>query len=120
MLYRLRSEQGTADFGLGTLVAADGSVRRLTQSDWRWDPLATWKSPETGAAYPVRWRLRVPAADLDLEIAARLEAQENVSERSAMRYWEGAVTAAPVGDGGPRGFGYVELTGYGEGNRPPL
>jgi predicted secreted hydrolase len=38
---------------------------------------------------------------------------------SAPHYWEGAVRV--IGSGGAlAGEGFVELTGYGEGNRPPI
>ena len=36
-----------------------------------------------------------------------------------MTYWEGAVTVHGP-DGLRAGEGYVELTGYGENNRPPI
>ncbi|MFO7655016.1 MAG: lipocalin family protein [Candidatus Krumholzibacteriia bacterium] len=125
MLYRLRDAGGAADYGLGTLVEADGTVRRLSLDEWSWTPLGTWRSPETGAVYPVRWRLQVPSAGLDLELAARVDAQENVSRRAGIFYWEGAVAAAamrgsPGGEAATVGLGYVELTGYGPGSRPPL
>jgi predicted secreted hydrolase len=38
---------------------------------------------------------------------------------SAPYYWEGADRVATP-DGRPAGEGFVELTGYGAGNRPPL
>jgi predicted secreted hydrolase len=118
MVYRLRGKDGGADFALGTLVAADGTVRPLRADAWTWEAGRTWTSPATGAAYPVAWRLRVPEADLDLELAAIREQRENVSERTAVHYWEGAVTARAAGR--VVGRGYVELTGYGEDSRPPL
>jgi predicted secreted hydrolase len=78
-------------------------------------PRRWWTSEATGARYPVAWRLRLPAAGIDLELDALVEAQENVGRRSGISYWEGAVRTA---DGGGRG--YVELTGYGRDGRPPL
>ncbi|MBM4131943.1 lipocalin family protein, partial [bacterium] len=43
---------------------------------------------------------------------------------TGVHYWEGAVRAvAPPGSpgaGSPLGRGFVELTGYGEGSRPPV
>jgi len=121
MLYRLRGKDGKPDFALGTLVQADGTVRTLHLGDWTWEPGTTWVSPETGAAYPVRWRLKVPSADLELDLDALMPNQENVSARSGVHYWEGAVRARAFGDQGPvLGRGYVELTGYGDGSRPPV
>jgi predicted secreted hydrolase len=131
MLYRLRKADGGIDYGLGTLVTAEGDVLRLGLDDWTWTPGQIWRSPRTGAEYPVRWRLTVPAAGIDVTLKARVDAQENISSHSGVRYWEGAVIALPfaeeAGDGRaapverrPRGYGYVELTGYGKGNRPPI
>lgn len=46
--------------------------------------------------------------------------QENQSRAGVgMTYWEGAVTLYGA-DGERAGEGYVELTGYGEDNRPPI
>ena len=113
MVYLLRRRDGTIDpFSAGTLVAADGSVRRLDAADVRIETLAYWTSPRSGVRYPARWRLSVPSAELRLEIEPRLADQEL---RVGTRYWEGAV--AVVGSSGGRaigGQGYVELVGYGE------
>lgn len=119
MLYRLRGPVGETDFALGTFVAPDGTSVTLAADAWTWAPGRTWTSPRTGADYPVAWRLRVPAAGLDLVLEAVMDAQENVSGRSGVHYWEGAVRArTPAGAAAGRGF--VELTGYGEGSRPPV
>ncbi len=66
----------------------------------------------------------MPSAQLDVELRAVLDDQENVSTRTGVRYWEGGVRAlvAPGASGAGRvvGRGFVELTGYGEGSRPPV
>jgi len=121
MLYHLRDAEGDVDFGRGTLVETDGRVRHLAPDQWQLQSLATWRSAETQAEYPVAWRLELPAAGLQLRIEALLPAQENVSRRAAgLHYWEGAVQIWSAGSGEPSGLGYVEMTGYGEGNRPPI
>ena len=108
MVYLLRRRDGTIDpFSAGTLVAADGTARRLDAADVRVETLAHWTSPRSGVRYPARWRLSVPSAALRLEIEPRLADQEL---RVGTRYWEGAVTVA----GSSAGQGYVELVGYGE------
>jgi predicted secreted hydrolase len=111
MLYRLRREDGSADpWSKGSLVEADGRARTLAVSEFVLAPLATWTSPATGAAYPVRWRIAVPSEGLELEVAPRLEAQEM---QVAVRYWEGAVTVRGAGPSGPvAGHGFLEMTGY--------
>jgi predicted secreted hydrolase len=108
MVYLLRRRDGTVDpFSAGTLVAADGIVRRLEAADVRVERLAHWASPHSGVRYPARWRLSVPSAELQLELEPRLPDQEL---RVGTRYWEGAVGVA----GSSGGRGYVELVGYGE------
>jgi predicted secreted hydrolase len=80
-----------------------------------------WTSPATGARYPVRWRLEIPEENLDLLVAAVIPRQENVSSRTGIHYWEGSVTVHPWDEPGRLlGRGFVELTGYGEGSRPPV
>jgi predicted secreted hydrolase len=115
MVFVLRDQQQRPDVARATVVGSAGSVRWLEAPldvlearDW-------WTSPETGARYPVAWRLRLPAAGVDLELEALVRDQENVGRRSGVSYWEGAVRAA-----GGVGRGYVEMTGYGPDGRPPL
>jgi predicted secreted hydrolase len=111
MFYRLRRRDGTAAaVSGGTLVGADGSTGRLARDDVAITALGTWRSPRTGAVYPSGWRLRVPRADLDLELRPSLPDQE---VDLSVRYWEGAVQVFGRGAGRPlTGEGYVELTGY--------
>jgi len=119
MFYRLRGEGGvTGPFSAGTLVLPDGSVRRLSPDDVRIEPLGYWKSPESGALYPSRWRMLLPSEGLTLEVVPRIADQEL---RTSIRYWEGAVGVRGASRGEPvEGDGYVELTGYAEtGGRNP-
>jgi predicted secreted hydrolase len=113
MVYLLRRRDGTLDpFSAGTLVAADGTARRLEAADVRVETLAHWTSPHSGVGYPARWRLSVPSAELRLEIEPRQADQEL---RVGTRYWEGAVAVTGSDAGrGVAGQGYVELVGYGE------
>jgi len=113
MFYRLRRGNGTTDpFSAGTLVLADGSVRPLSPDDVRIETLGSWRSPKSGARYPSRWRVLLPSEGLELEVVPRSADQEL---RTAVRYWEGAVSVRGTSGGEPvEGEGYVELTGYGE------
>jgi len=127
MLYRLRDRSGGVDFALGTLIAADGTVTYLTADDFTARPQRIWRRPGTGAPYPVGWELALPAADLRLTESALLDDQGNVSQHSGVYYWEGAAAVSGQ-QGGPAGRPatsvggkcYIELTGYGEGSRPPI
>lgn len=120
MLYALRRADGTRDFARGTLVERDGTARYLDGSDWTSRPTGTWTSAATGAEYPSGWRIELPGAGLVLDVRPDVVDQENNALLTGrLFYWEGAVTlTAP--DGTAAGQGYVELTGYGEDNRPPI
>ncbi len=119
VLYLLRRADGSVDWSSGALIGPGGAVRALAPGDWTLRALRRWRSPETGADYPVAWRLEVPSADLDLTLSPDLEGAENRSALvHGLYYWEGPVTLSTAGR--RIGEGYVELTGYGAGGRLPL
>jgi predicted secreted hydrolase len=117
MLYRLRLAGGGTDpASAGSLVEADGTARVLGRDDAAVEVLERWESP-AGGAYPSRWRVRVPAAGLELTVRPLVAGQEH---RGAFRYWEGAVAVRGTARGRPvTGSGYVELTGYADAPRAP-
>lgn len=107
MLFQLRRRAGSIEpVSSGTVVAVSGVSRTLTLEQMQLSVLDTWVSPATGAEYPIGWRVQVPDEGLDLQVEALLPDQENSLE---IVYWEGAVGVS----GSHRGFGYLELTGYG-------
>jgi predicted secreted hydrolase len=110
MLYQLRQADGGASpHSSGTVVEIDGTTSTLARDDAVIEVLDRWKSTATGAHYPVRWRLRVPTHDIDLEVRALLaDAELDGSATTGVIYWEGAVVAS----GSSNGEGYVEMTGY--------
>jgi predicted secreted hydrolase len=112
MFYNLRRKDGTQDgTSGGTLTRADGTVQHLGPDDLMIEVLDTWDSPD-GGSYPSRWRLSLPAEDLDLKVTPVISNQELFT---TVRYWEGAVDAAGQQDNRSiSGRGYVELTGYAE------
>jgi predicted secreted hydrolase len=112
VVYLLRRRDGTVDpFSAGTLVAADGTTRRLEVGDVRVEVLGHWTSPHSGVRYPARWRVSVPSAQLQLEMEPWLAQQELTT---GTRYWEGAVRVVKGRGLEIGGRGYVELVGYGE------
>ncbi len=113
MFYQLRRRDGTpSPFTNGVLVSPDGATTPLAPADVTLDVLDTWTSPRSDAAYPARWRFRLPSENLDLQIIPHMPDQElDVS----VRYWEGAVRIEGTVDGeAVSGHGYVEMTGYGD------
>ena len=114
MFYRLRRRDGSIDpHSAGTIVLRDGTPVALVAGEVVIDTLSTWVSPRGGYRYPARTRLRVPNADLELEVTPRLPDQEL---EVSVRYWEGAVDARGTAHGLPvTGWGYLELVGYADG-----
>jgi len=115
MLYFLRKNDGTVEKeSSGTLVEPDGRARHLKLGEIQTEVLETWKSPKSGGAYPSRWRIRIPAAGVDLQLAPLLAAQELITAGSTgVTYWEGAVEGRGSSSGKPVICeGYVEMTGY--------
>jgi predicted secreted hydrolase len=111
MLFEIRRADGGREAAKGgTLVAPDGSTRRLLAADFEAQALGRWTSRLSGADYPARWRIRVPSEELVLEAEPLVADQEL---RTRFVYWEGAVAVAGTNRGHPvHGRGYVELTGY--------
>jgi predicted secreted hydrolase len=110
MLYRLRTADGAAaSASAGTLVERDGSHRSLRAEDFRVEPVRRWSSPATHASYPVAWKVAVPSAGIECDVAARADDCE-IDARTSVGtiYWEGPVAAS----GSVAGSGYLELTGY--------
>ena len=115
MVFRLRrADGGPAEHSAGTWVDADGTATSLGRDDARLVPGRRWASAASGAAYPVEWRVEVPARRARFEVAAALDAQEmDTAASTGVTYWEGAVTVTgQVGDRPVRGRGYLEMTGY--------
>ncbi|MEX1299800.1 MAG: lipocalin-like domain-containing protein [Desulfotignum sp.] len=107
MVCRIRKADGTPNgFGFGSISLADGTYAILSETDFTLTPKSHWESPDTGARYPVNWRIQIPAHDLDLTVIPVINHQEHTH---AFAYWEGAMRF--TGDN-VRGMGYLEMTGY--------
>jgi predicted secreted hydrolase len=118
MLYVLRGKDGVRRYQSGTIVDGAGRPTWLAAGDFVVRATGRWRSPATGADYPAGWELEVPSAHLSLRVEPAAADQENRGGRGPY-YWEGAVRAFGPGDV-PAGEGFVELVGYGVGNRPPI
>ena len=109
MAFRMRRKGGGTLWAGGTLRRKNGDVTVFRPDEVQFDARRVWRSPRTGASYPVALQLRAGTLDLDLE--PLMDDQENDTRLSTGTiYWEGAVTARA--DARPVGRGYLELTGY--------
>jgi predicted secreted hydrolase len=103
MLFELRRKDGTIDpYSSGTFVDANGKATHLRHEDFSLEPLTRWKK------YPVEWRIKVPARNIDVTCKAVMQNQELRSKQGGTTYWEGAVDYR----GTQSGVGYLEMTGY--------
>ncbi|HEV2746045.1 MAG TPA: carotenoid 1,2-hydratase [Allosphingosinicella sp.] len=110
MAFRIRAGDGRTLYGGGTLRRPDGRQISLGPADVRFVPVRRWRSPATGAVYPIEADLlvRLPEGTRRYRLRPLFDAQELDSRAGGMPvYWEGAVTTAG-------GRGYLELTGYAE------
>ncbi|GAC1299395.1 MAG: lipocalin-like domain-containing protein [Vulcanimicrobiaceae bacterium] len=113
MLYLLRQKDGSVTpQSSGSLVERDGTVRYLPRTAFAIERTATWTSPHTGGAYPSAWRVRVPAAGIDVGVTPTVADQELAGTSTGISYWEGAVDVRDTATQKTLGVGYVELTGY--------
>ena len=109
MLYRLRSETGEASrFSAGVLVEPDGGYQVLGYEDFEFEEIRRWQDRQ-GVAWPVAWRVRLPAEDMAFEVRPAFDAQR---WSGTVDYWEGAVDVIEPAEGRTLGRGYLELSGY--------
>lgn len=108
MLFQVRGRDADSRYAGGTLRRRDGSTVVLGRSEVRFIPRRRWRSPATGALYPVEaeFVVRLPEGERRFPLRPLFDAQELDGRAAGMpSYWEGAITTNG-------GRGYLELTGY--------
>ena len=122
MAFRIRSQDGSVLWSDSRWVDGRGQpIEGLRQSlrglagpalpvaAATFTPMRLWRSPRTGAAWPVEMRLAID--ERTLELKPIFDDQELDSSLSTgIVYWEGAVRVHEHGK--VIGRGYLELTGY--------
>lgn len=114
MLFQLRNDSGGKDFSSGGIRSGE-TIRALRENEFELAPLEYWRSPTSGAKYPIAWRVKVPKDGIDVIVKARVEQCEigssshgSAGDKASVRYWEGPVATADESV-----LGYLEMTGYG-------
>jgi len=123
MVFLLRTEKGRLHpASSGTYVNANGITRQIANAEIKVEVLDTWKSKQSKARYPARWRLHIAPLALDVRITSNLPDQEmRTTGSTGVTYWEGSVSIDGTQNKHPvQGKGYVELTGYAEPFDAPL
>jgi predicted secreted hydrolase len=109
MAFRIRRKDGSPLWAAATVRDAGGRAVSFGPDAVTFTPVRRWKSPASGIEYPVEMEVRV--GERRLRVAPLMDDQElDVRASAGTLYWEGAVRVE--GDGGTKGRGYLELTGY--------
>ena len=112
MAFQVRRADGTALWRTAHWI--DREQRSAGTPSVSFEPVRRWRSPRSGASWPVVQRLTV--AGRVLELHPLLDDQElDTRGSTGITYWEGAVTVTEAGR--PTGRGYLELTGYAQAMR---
>ncbi|HEV7923430.1 MAG TPA: lipocalin-like domain-containing protein [Thermoanaerobaculia bacterium] len=122
MLYVIRRADGTPDLtSSGSLITSEGEVVPLKHDQMKIEALSRWRSPRSGATYPMGWRVMLPRLGILLTLDPLLRDQELITKGSTgVTYWEGAVDISGQFNGiAVKGDGYVEMTGYDRPFRSP-
>lgn len=117
MFYQIRHKDGEIDpYSSGTIIFPDGTYQHLPKKEFQIEALDHWKSSKSGAIYPSKWRITVPARQIKLTLSPTVKDQELITKESTrVTYWEGSVKVDGKYQREPiKGVGYVELTGYAE------
>jgi predicted secreted hydrolase len=115
MIYLMRNKDGTFHpASSGTFINKAGKSVHLGPGAFQTKVMDFWKSPRTGAVYPIHWRIAVPSQRLLLDVTASMNDQElDTAKSTQVIYWEGAVDIIGTKAGNDiKGEGYMELTGY--------
>lgn len=116
MAYRMRlKDGGTDEFSTLAWVSQEGRITHRSAQEFRLEPLARWRSPRTGAEYPLGFELRTSDPATGSPVRWRIEPlatdQELLGAIGGVPYWEGASRVLDE-SGRVVGAAYVELTGY--------
>ena len=115
MVYRLRRKDGSTDPASAlSWVDRSGHTTNQSAQNFSWGATDVWKSPKSGAPYPLPVRLSTTDPETGFPVEFTLipvvQNQELAGAFSDVPYWEGACRV--LKNGKPAGSAYVELTGY--------
>jgi predicted secreted hydrolase len=97
-------------------IDGEGALVHQAPDSYQWRHEGSWKSPETGAVYPVSPLIVAadPASGEErrLRLLPLMPAQEIVGRSGGVSYWEGACDVRDEGSGEIVGRAFLEMTGY--------
>jgi predicted secreted hydrolase len=103
-------DDGITKTSLADISYADGKQEH--HKDVEIVPLEkNWTSLKSKATYPLSWKIKIPTKNIELNLTAKMEAQEILF--GSINYWEGPVKVEGVFDKKKvSGNGFAELVGY--------
>jgi geranylgeranyl pyrophosphate synthase/predicted secreted hydrolase len=94
-------------------VVIDPQGNSKLHTDVQFEATEMWRSTQTFFEYPVRWRVRIPSAQIDVEVEAAFEDSEFITLISKPSFWEGRVhVQGSVRGKQTQGLGVLERSGY--------
>lgn len=116
MVRRIRSGGGSACLELATIRHPGRPDRVIPRNEIKTQVLETWRSPTTGAAYPVLWRLELAGSAYIVQ--PRIKSQE-IDGGSGLGdiFWTGLCDVLDSA-GRDIGSGVLEMSGYARGTPP--
>ena len=117
MGYVLRTDEGSpSDYSKLVWIAGDGTLTHVPYPDYEWRHGGSWKSPATGATYPISPLLVTTdpgsGESRQFRLVPLMEAQEMSGGAGGVSYWEGACDVRDEITGKIVGRAYLEMTGY--------
>jgi predicted secreted hydrolase len=110
MVMRMRRQDGSTVWEGATLRQYGKPDRIFKHEEIRMTPADTWRSPATGAQYPVSWRIEL--AGMAYAVKARMRRQEVESGHGTGDFvWEGLCDLQDA-QGRVIGSGYLDMSGY--------
>lgn len=115
MAYRMRRSDGTQDpYSTLAWVSTNGVVTHLPSAELNMETVRTWKSPITGANYPVSIKLLTHDPQTNRPVTFLLDPladNQELAGGGGIAYWEGSCRIRDE-SGKEIGSAFLELTGY--------
>ncbi len=108
MLYQLFTPDREPVLISGTYSKAS-ETSLLAKDHFVVEPQAYWTSKKSKLKYPMKWRVKVPAEDVDIILSPVIKSSEFDARMTIYStYWEGAVNIS----GTETGLGFAGMSGY--------
>jgi len=105
-----RFEKDKQSFNFASLIDSNGNQKNYQDAEFI-DLNDHWQSHDTGTIYPLSWQIKIPQAEISLQVKPLIREQEMIF--GLINYWEGGLTISGECEGKiVEGRGFMELVGY--------